>query len=36
MSALVLASTFDNLLGLGLAVALLVFLFVALLRPDRF
>lgn len=36
MSALILASTVDNLLGLALAVPLLVFLLVALLRPERF
>lgn len=36
MSAVVLAATVDNWLGLGLGVVLLVFLFVALLRPEKF
>ena len=31
-----LASTFDNGIGLGLGVAVLCFLFVVLLRPERF
>lgn len=36
MIGAVLAATWDNWVGLGLAVALVVFLAVALLFPERF
>jgi K+-transporting ATPase KdpF subunit len=36
MTAVVLAASWDNWLGLGLAVALLGFLVLALLYPERF
>lgn len=36
MSASILASVVDNALGLGLAVAAVVFLVLALLYPERF
>lgn len=36
MSGVVFGSTVENWIGLGLAVALVVFLAVALLYPERF
>jgi K+-transporting ATPase KdpF subunit len=36
MSGVVFASTLENWVGLGLAMALVVFLVVALLYPERF
>jgi K+-transporting ATPase KdpF subunit len=36
MEASVLATAIDNWLGLGLGIVVLVYLFVALLRPERF
>lgn len=36
MTGAVLAAALDNWLGLGLAVALVVFLIAALLFPERF
>lgn len=36
MTASVLAAAFDNWVGLGLATALVVFLVIALLFPERF
>jgi K+-transporting ATPase KdpF subunit len=36
MTAAVLAAAIDNWVGLGLAALLVVFLVIALLRPERF
>lgn len=36
MGTVVLATSLDNWIGLGLAVVLIVFLVVALLFPERF